>query len=185
MTEADTRANSGPLPAQVMVENIQVERSSRNVRIARFLNELGFIRELNEGVSRIFSSMEQSMLAKSEYRDTNSIVRLTLKNKVSKHRKTIHESILFKIEELWPALIEIPKDIVGLDPAHYRQDLTSLRKSIFDIQEGMDGVQRLKYTSSHLAEVDSEFVVPAWHNAQDSSKVQDEMIRILKLHLRE
>jgi ATP-dependent DNA helicase RecG len=83
MTEADTRANSGPLPAQVMVENIQVERSSRNVRIARFLNELGFIRELNEGVSRIFSSMEQSMLAKSEYRDTNSIVRLTLKNKVS------------------------------------------------------------------------------------------------------
>ena len=47
----------------------------------------------------------------------------------------------------------------------------------------MDGVQRLKYTSSHLAEVDSEFVVPAWHNAQDSSKAQDEMIRILKLHL--
>jgi triacylglycerol esterase/lipase EstA (alpha/beta hydrolase family) len=129
------------------------------------------------------------------------------------------------IGQLTSHLIDIPKNIVGLDPAHYRQDLTSLGKSIFDIQEGMDGVQRLKYnnptlkynltrpklenvtyhsiigdrgwggklenssdgvvkyTSSHLAEVDSELVVPAWHNAQDSSKAQDEMIRILKLHL--
>ena len=123
-------------------------------------------------------------------------------------------------------LINIPKDIVGLDPAHYREDLTSLGKSIFDLQEGMDGVQRLKYnnptlkynlsrpkldnvtyhsiigdrgwggelenssdgivkySSSHLDGVASELVVPSWHNAQDNSKAQDEIIRILKLHLK-
>lgn len=124
-------------------------------------------------------------------------------------------------------LIDIPKNIVTLDPVHYREDLTSLGKSIFDIQEGMDGVQRLKYnnptlqynlsrpklenvtyhsiigdrgwggelenssdgivkySSSHLEGVSSELVVPAWHNAQDNKKAQNEMIRILKLHLEE
>lgn len=124
-------------------------------------------------------------------------------------------------------LIEIPKDIVALDPAHYREDLTGLGKSIFNIHEGMDGVQRLKYnnptlkynlsrpkldkvtyhsiigdrgwggklenssdgivkySSSHLDGVASELVVPAWHNAQDNKEAQDEIIRILKLHLRE
>ncbi|MEO1857916.1 MAG: hypothetical protein ABGY95_11220 [Rubritalea sp.] len=124
-------------------------------------------------------------------------------------------------------LIDIPKNIVALDPTHYREDLTSLGKSIFDIQEGMDGVQRLrynnptlkynltrpklnnvtyhsiigdrgwggklenssdgivKYSSSHLEGVASELVVSSWHNAQDNSKAQDEMMRILKLHLKD
>ena len=43
-------ANSGPLPAQVTVDNIRSERYSRNPRIARVLYEMGYVRELNEGV---------------------------------------------------------------------------------------------------------------------------------------
>ena len=46
-------SNSGPLPAQVNVENIRTERFSRNPRIARALEDMGFVRQLNEGVSRI------------------------------------------------------------------------------------------------------------------------------------
>src|SRR5699024_1516905 len=47
-------SNSGPLPSQVTVENIRSERFSRNPRLARVLEDLGYVRQLNEGVSRIY-----------------------------------------------------------------------------------------------------------------------------------
>ena len=65
-------SNSGPLPAQVTIENIKTERFSRNPRIARVLEDLGYVRQLNEGVSRIYESMEKSMLSKPEYREVNN-----------------------------------------------------------------------------------------------------------------
>jgi ATP-dependent DNA helicase RecG len=64
-------SNSGPLPAQVNVENIRTERFSRNPRIARALEDMGFVRQLNEGVSRIYQSMEKSMLSTPEYIEKN------------------------------------------------------------------------------------------------------------------
>ncbi|MBL7788936.1 MAG: putative DNA binding domain-containing protein [Chitinophagales bacterium] len=94
-------SNSGPLPAQVNVENIRTERFSRNPRIARTLEDMGFVRQLNEGVSRIYQSMEKSMLSIPEYVEKNGNVYLTLRNKVSKHTKTISDSILTKIHENW------------------------------------------------------------------------------------
>ena len=50
-------SNSGPLPAQVTIENIKTERFARNPRIARILEDMGYVRQLNEGVSRIYESM--------------------------------------------------------------------------------------------------------------------------------
>ena len=66
-------SNSGPLPAQVTIENIKTERFARNPRIARVLEDLGYVRQLNEGVSRIYQSMEKSLLAQPEYREQNNI----------------------------------------------------------------------------------------------------------------
>ena len=40
-------SNSGPLPAQVTIENIKEERFARNPRIARVLEDLGYVRQLN------------------------------------------------------------------------------------------------------------------------------------------
>ncbi|HFC6359577.1 TPA: ATP-binding protein [Neisseria lactamica] len=94
-------SNSGPLPAQVTVENIRTERYARNPRIARVLEDFGYVRQLNEGVNRIYESMEKSMLAKPEYRETNSNVYLTLKNNISLHEKTIHTKLMKKIENDW------------------------------------------------------------------------------------
>lgn len=51
-------SNSGPLAAQVTIDNIKTERFARNPRIARVLEDLGYVRQLNEGVSRIYESME-------------------------------------------------------------------------------------------------------------------------------
>lgn len=94
-------ANSGPLPAQVTVETIQKERYSRNPRIARVLSEMGYVRELNEGVPRIFKAMHKSMLADPIYADVNDTVTLTLRNKVTDHMETIHADVLAAIEGNW------------------------------------------------------------------------------------
>lgn len=74
-------SNSGPLPAQVTVENIKTERYARNPRIARVLEDMGYVRQLNEGVTRIYASMEKFKLSEPEYREQNSTVYLTLRHK--------------------------------------------------------------------------------------------------------
>ncbi len=105
-------SNSGPLPAQVNVENIRTERFSRNPRIARALEDMGFVRQLNEGVSRIYQSMEKSMLSTPEYVEKNGNVYLTLRNKISKHTKTISDSILKIIQDNWPTYNDTQKKIL-------------------------------------------------------------------------
>lgn len=105
-------SNSGPLPAQVNVENIRTERFSRNPRIARALEDMGFVRQLNEGVSRIYQSMEKSMLSTPEYVEKNGNVYLTLRNKISNHTKTISDSILKTVQENWSKYNDTQKRIL-------------------------------------------------------------------------
>lgn len=94
-------SNSGPLPAQVTIENIKTERFARNPRVARVLEDMGYVRQLNEGVSRIYESMEKSMLSVPEYKEENKNVYLILRNKISNHSKTIQDGIIEKIETNW------------------------------------------------------------------------------------
>lgn len=105
-------SNSGPLPGQVNVENIRTERFSRNPRIARALEDMGFVRQLNEGVSRIYQSMEKSMLSTPEYVEKNGNVYLTLRKKISKHTKTISDSILKTIQDNWSSYNDTQKKIL-------------------------------------------------------------------------
>jgi len=105
-------SNSGPLPAQVTIENIKTERFARNPRIARVLEDLGYVRQLNEGVSRIYQSMEKSLLAQPEYREQNNNVYLTLRNRVSAHEKTISKVLMTTIEENWEKYNDSQKAIL-------------------------------------------------------------------------
>lgn len=104
-------SNSGPLPAQVTIENIKTERFARNPRLARVLEDLGYVRQLNEGVSRIYESMEKSMLSVPEYHERNGTIYLTLRNKISGHSKTIHDSVIRKIEKNWEIYNETQKKV--------------------------------------------------------------------------
>ena len=106
-------SNSGPLPAQVTVENIKTERYARNPRLARILEDMGYVRQLNEGVSRIYESMEKSMLSVPEYKVTNGNIYLTLRNKVSDHTESIDSTIFEKIENTWNEYNETEKKILG------------------------------------------------------------------------
>ena len=104
--------NSGPLPAQVTVENIKTERFARNPRLARILEDMGYVRQLNEGVSRIYESMEKSMLSIPEYKETNGNITLTLRNKISNHSKIIDSSVIYKVEESWSDYNETQRKIL-------------------------------------------------------------------------
>lgn len=106
-------SNSGPLPAQVTIENIRHERFSRNPRIGRVLSEMGYTRELNEGVNRIYSAMERSMLAQPVYSDRSDIVTLTLKNKISDNDKTIANHVMQQIESRWGDFNDTERRIIG------------------------------------------------------------------------
>jgi ATP-dependent DNA helicase RecG len=121
-------SNSGPLPAQVTVQNIGQERYARNPRIARVLADLNYVRELNEGVPRIFDAMREFMLAEPEYRDHENTVTLILRNKVTEHKETIYGETLQRIETHWPRLNQSQRTIIQLLFEHQEMDIAGFEK---------------------------------------------------------
>ncbi|MGB0743725.1 MAG: ATP-binding protein [Opitutales bacterium] len=121
-------SNSGPLPAQVTVKNIGQERYARNPRIARVLSDLGYVRELNEGVPRIFNAMREFMLAEPEYRDIENTVTLILRNKVTEHKETIYGETLERIETHWPTLNDSQRRIIQLLLEHQEMNIADFEK---------------------------------------------------------
>jgi ATP-dependent DNA helicase RecG len=73
----------GRLPGLVRVQEIQNARFSRNPHIARILAEMtDYVRELNEGVRRMFREMQEMNLRPPAYRVTDSHVTVTLYKQV-------------------------------------------------------------------------------------------------------
>ena len=73
----------GALPNIVTLDNMRETRYSRNPRIARTLVEFGWVRELNEGVQRICSEMQDMLLSAPTYSEPdNAKVKLTLENNI-------------------------------------------------------------------------------------------------------
>ena len=72
----------GRLPSIVTINNIRDTRFSRNPKISRVLTDMGWVRELNEGVKRIYSDMEEFFLDDPVYSEPGEYVQLTLKNNI-------------------------------------------------------------------------------------------------------
>lgn len=73
----------GALPNIVTLDNMRTTRYSRNPRIARTLVEFGWVRELNEGVKRIYTEMQNSLLNDPVYTEPGGAkVQLTLENNI-------------------------------------------------------------------------------------------------------
>ena len=106
-------SNSGPLPAQVNVDNIRKTRFSRNPRIARVLYDMKYVRELNEGVNRIYASMEALNLSEPVYTDIDCIVTLTLENKVAKNRLSINKEVMNRIMLKWSLFSDTQRRIIS------------------------------------------------------------------------
>lgn len=73
----------GALPNIVTLDNMRTTRYSRNPRIACTLVEFGWVRELNEGVQRIYTEMQNSLLGDPVYSEPGKTkVQLTLENNI-------------------------------------------------------------------------------------------------------
>ena len=109
----------GKLPNIVNVENIQTTRYSRNPRIARVLTEFGWVRELNEGVKRIFSDMKDFYLDPPEYSEPEQTVKLILKNNIAMRSIRQREKIADSIgEAAWNDLDDMERKILVYMASH-------------------------------------------------------------------
>ena len=74
----------GKLPGAVTLDNIRNHRFSRNPTITRVFSAFDWVRELNEGVDKIFQEMDEAGLPAPEYENDNDYyLKLVLKNNLT------------------------------------------------------------------------------------------------------
>lgn len=90
----------GKLPNIVTIDNMKNTRYSRNPRIARVLSEFGWVKELNEGVKRIYDEMELSYLKFPTYSEPNgNSVLLVLENSITSRQLRTDDKISSLIKD--------------------------------------------------------------------------------------
>lgn len=103
----------GRLPYLVTVDNIRETRYSRNPSIARVLTSFGWVRELNEGVKRIYSEMEEFFLEDPIYSEDEQTVKLVLKNNIVMRSKRSRERLVENVgTQVWEDLDELERSIL-------------------------------------------------------------------------
>ena len=104
----------GKLPNLVTVNNIRETRYSRNPRIARVLTDFGWVRELNEGVKRIYSDMKEFFLDEPVYSEPEQSVKLVLKNNIIMRSVRMENSAKRNIGiEIWSRLDTVERKILA------------------------------------------------------------------------
>ena len=107
----------GDLPGIVTINNIKEKRYARNPIISRTLTELGVVRELNEGVSRIYREMSDLFLEDPIYiEDKGSSLKLVLKNNIVMRSKRKNELLLKdkKINLKWEKLNAMEQKVLQI-----------------------------------------------------------------------
>ena len=105
----------GKLPNIVTVDNIRTTNFSRNPRMARVLADFGIVKELNEGVKRIYSDMENYFLEAPEYSEpSGQTLKLVLRNNIIARTARQTETAEKKMAEYWNKLDAVEKDIVTI-----------------------------------------------------------------------
>lgn len=96
----------GKLPNIVNINNLKYTRYSRNPKIARILSEFGWVKELNEGIKRIYKEMKEYFLDDPKFTEpNNNSLKLTLKNNIVMRRIRNTEQISSRFtKELWDSL---------------------------------------------------------------------------------
>lgn len=96
----------GKLPNTVTLENMKYRRFSRNPRIARILTEFGWVKELNEGVNRIYDEMQRFFLNDPKYSEPNgSSVLLVLENSITSRHLRVRDRLEAAFsKDVWSSL---------------------------------------------------------------------------------
>ena len=103
----------GKLGGFVTLDTIRVKRYSRNPQIARTLVEFGIVRELNEGVKRIYQEMEEYKLQEPVYSepDRNSVL-LVLENNIENRLNINNLANNEKIKDIWNELSFLEQNVL-------------------------------------------------------------------------
>ena len=121
----------GKLPNIVTIENILTQRYSRNPRIARILSEFGWVKEMNEGVKRIYSEMEKFFLKKPVYSEPSNNVLLVLENNILNRNVRIDDNLKKLIDkEIYKKLNFIEKKIMKFSFMNKKITVADLSKNI-------------------------------------------------------
>jgi len=110
----------GKLPGLVRVENMRDVHFLRNPRIARVMNDFGFVQELGEGVDRMYREMELLSLPEPRFQEKEGSVLVTLENAME-NRGTAKD-----VPEL---VSDLPKEQRDLLIAIFRQGFLSPRNA--------------------------------------------------------
>lgn len=106
-------SSPGRLPSIVTVDNIQTTRFSRNPMIARVLSDMGWVRELNEGVKRIYTDMASFFLDPPSFSEPNgNTVLLVLKNNIAARSARRMESQKLVFDQCWDCLSTLDRELV-------------------------------------------------------------------------
>lgn len=111
----------GKFPNIVNKENIREVRYSRNPRIARALTELGWVKELGEGVKRIYKEMKEYFLDEPIYDEPNYSVSLVLRNNIVTRRQRRTERVNNLIDFDWNSFSDNEKKAIEM--AYSREKL--------------------------------------------------------------
>jgi len=121
----------GKLPSIVTVDNIKETRYSRNPRIARLLTEFGWVRELNEGVKRIYTDMEKFFLDDPIYSEPEQSVRLVLKNNiVMRNLRRKDRALEYVGEDIWKQLDAVDRKILAYMASNVEVRRSTLAKHV-------------------------------------------------------
>lgn len=88
----------GNFPSTVREDNIRHTHFSRNPNIARVLADTGYVRELGEGVNRMYQEMERAGLPEPTFRGLNGTVSVKLYNDIQNRRLRKEVDLLKKIK---------------------------------------------------------------------------------------
>lgn len=117
----------GKLPSIVTLDNIKETRYSRNPRIARILTEFGWVRELNEGVKRIYTDMEKFFLDDPVYSEPEQSVKLVLKNNiVMRNLRRKDKAFGYVGEDVWTKLDNLDHEILAFLSSNVSVSRTAL-----------------------------------------------------------
>lgn len=153
----------GKLGGFVTIDNMQNKRYSRNPQIARVLVEFGFVRELNEGVKRIYKEMKEFYLKEPIYSEPdNHSLLLVLDNNIEVRSKRKKETMLKnnKISDKWKNLSFFEQKL--LQTIYDKGGITS--------NEAMQIIGRGKTTSVKILNklINEELIV--WNGTSKSDK---------------
>lgn len=147
----------GKLPNIVTIENIRYQRYSRNPRIARILTEFGWVKEMNEGVKRIYTEMENFFLKSPTYSEPGNNVLLVLENNIINRHLRIEDSIAKMIKsEVFIKLSDDEKAILShtfvynsITTKEATKLLNRSRQYVRNLFKNLVGLDLLKWNGSN------------------------------------